>query len=43
LDDDDDDAGEVAPGMIVDWLLVELGIMEAVPITSGEPAIEPIV
>lgn len=33
---DDDDAGEDAPGVIVDWLLVELGTLEALPVTSGE-------
>jgi hypothetical protein len=35
-DDDDEEAGEDAPGVIVDWLLVELGTLEALPVTSGE-------
>jgi hypothetical protein len=34
--DDDDDAGEDVPGVIVGWLLVELGTLEALPVTSGE-------
>jgi hypothetical protein len=38
-----DDAGEDAWGVIVDWLLVELGTLEALPITSGESVIEQIV
>ena len=41
--DDDDDAGEDAPGVIVDWLLVELGTLEALPVTSGESVVESIV
>jgi hypothetical protein len=35
-DDDNDDAGEDEPGVIVDCLLVELGTLEALPVTSGE-------
>ena len=41
-DDDDDDAGEDGPGVIVDWLRVELGTLKALPVTSGESVIEPI-
>jgi hypothetical protein len=42
-DDDNDDAGEDEPGVIVDCLLVELGTLEALPVTSGESVIESIV
>ena len=35
---DDDDAREDVPGVI---LLVELGTLEALPVTSGKPVIEP--
>jgi hypothetical protein len=42
LFDDEDDAGEDVPGVIVEWLLVELGTLEALPVTSGESMIEPI-
>jgi hypothetical protein len=39
---DDDNAGEDVPGVIVERLLVELGTLEALPVTSGESVIEPI-
>ena len=40
LFDDGDDAGEDVPGVIVGWLLVELGTLEALPVTSGESVIK---
>jgi hypothetical protein len=40
--DDDDDTPEGVPGVIVACFLVGLGILEALPVTSGESVIQPI-
>jgi hypothetical protein len=37
-----DEEDEVTPGVKVEWLIVELGTLEALPVTSGESVIEPI-
>ena len=41
-DELDEDAGEAVWGVTVDWLfLVEVGILEPLPVTSGESGREP--
>ena len=40
---EDDGAGEDVLDEIIDWLLVELGTLEALPVTSGESVTRPMI